>query len=102
MHRLVPSTVTQLKGQSYTQFQQHSATTRTTHNSVLIWKGCLVIACYHGLWPPCSPYLSASDFHLWANLNTVYRNNPHIKKTLKKGKSPSSSGVTRLDELQSI
>jgi hypothetical protein len=70
------------------QFQQDSATAHTTHNSVLIWMGCLVIGLHHVVWSA-----SAHDFHLWDNMNSVYKNNPHTEENTKKSKSAMGTRV---------
>lgn len=67
-------------------FQQDLATAHMTHNSALVWMGCLVIGLYHGLWSACAPDLSARDFYVWDNMNGVYKHNPHTEENTKKSK----------------
>jgi len=55
--------------------------------------GCLVIGLYHCLWSACAPDLTARDFYLWDNMNSVYKNNPNTEENTKKSKSAMGARV---------
>jgi hypothetical protein len=61
--------------QSYTWFQQDSATAHTADNSLMALEGVFgdrIIS--RGLWPARSPDLTPCDFYFWGNLkDKVYR-----------------------------
>lgn len=62
------------------QFQQDSACAHMTHNSVVIWMGCLVTGLYHGSWSACALDLTACDFYLWDNTKCPQKQSPHRGK----------------------
>jgi uncharacterized membrane protein YiaA len=65
------------------QFQQDSAAAHTTHNSLLIWIGCLVIGLYMVDGQHMHPILLHVTF-ICGLIGTVYRNSPHTKENTKK------------------
>lgn len=58
--------------------------------------GCLVIGLYHGLWSARALDLTARDFYLWDNMNSVHKNNPHTEENSKKKKKGKSAMGARV------